>query len=202
MVDVTAVWNDALPKIREAVSGVGVWAALNAATPITFENGEFVIGLPPEESQLAGHLRVANTRRTLDVMISRALETQATVRIINGSSAREWEMEKRRDEERRRLQEAALTRERARIKSTSSWEELYVQLGRSFSQMQNRTLPQNRAQYLIDSINLLADALAETPVTDDASERSYARCIERVAQQADVPSTYVAHRVLDRAFGA
>jgi hypothetical protein len=140
MVDVAAVWNDALPKIREAVSGVGVWAALNAATPITFENGEFVIGLPPEESQLAGHLRVANTRRTLDVMISRALETQATVRIINGSSAREWEMEKRRDEERRRLQEAALTRERARIKSTSSWEELYVQLGRSFSQMQNRRL--------------------------------------------------------------
>ena len=201
MVDVAAVWKDALPKIRESVSGVGVWAALNAAIPIAYESGEFVIGLPPEESQLAGHLRVAQTRRTLDTLVSRALESQASVRIISGTSERDWEMEKRRDDERRRLQEAALNRERARQKSTSSWEDLYVQLGRSFSQIQNRTLPQNRAQYLIDSTNLLAAALAETPVTDDASERSYARCIERVAQHADVPSTFVAMRVLDKAFG-
>jgi hypothetical protein len=201
MVDVAAVWKEALPKIRESVSGVGVWAALNTAIPIAYENGEFVIGLPAEEGQLAGHLRVAQTRRTLDVLVSRALESQATVRIITGVSERDWEMEKRRDDERRRLQEAALNRERARQKSTSSWEDLYVQLGRSFSQIQNRTLPQNRAQYLIDSTNLLAAALAETPVTDDASERSYARCIERVAQHADVPSTFVAMRVLDKAFG-
>jgi hypothetical protein len=200
MPDLAEVWNEVLPDIRKGVTGVGVWAALNAAKPVAIEGNTLILGLPAKETELAGHLRLAQTRRLIETEVGRAWGANLTLRVIEGTSLDDWETEKRRDEEKRRLQEQALKRAKESVQAGSSWESIYDQLSRQFAATPNRSLPQNRAKFFIEAVNLVARALQETPITDDMAERNFARCIERISQYSEVPSTLVAVRVLEATF--
>lgn len=200
MPDLAEVWAEVLPDIRKGVTGVGVWAALNTAKPVAIEDGVLVLGLPHAESELAGHLRMAQTRRLIETEVGRAFGQSLTLRIIEGTTQEDWDTERVRDAEKRKLNEQALARARAQVQAGTSWESVYEKLSRKFAETQNRSLPQNRAKFFIESIDIVVQALQETPITDDLAERNYARCIERIAQYAEVPSTLVAVKVLEKSF--
>lgn len=200
MPDLAEVWAEVLPDIRKGVTGVGVWAALNTAKPITLVDGVLVLGLPHAETELAGHLKLAQTRRLIETEVGRAFETPVTLRIIEGTTQEDWETEKVRDGEKRKLQEQALARARAQVQAGTSWESVYDQLSRKFAETPNRSLPQNRAKFFLESISIVVQALQETPITDDLAERNFARCLERIAQYAEIPSTLVAVKVLEKSF--
>ena len=199
--EIKAVWAEALPDVMRQVTGVGVWAALRAARPVAFEEGTFVVGLDGNEAELAGHLRLALPKRVVEDTMARFLNEKVVLRIITGTTLLDWETEKKRDVEKRRLQAQALERQRAELAAGQSWDKVYEQLSRNYSKMENRSMPQNRAKFFMDAVNIVAEALSETPVTDDMAERQYARCLERVAQYTELPSTLVAIKVLERAFG-
>lgn len=200
MPELAEVWAEVLPDIRKGVTGVGVWAALNTARPITIEDGQLILGLPPQENELAGHLRLAQTRRLIETEVGRHFEQALNLRVIEGTTDDDWATEKIRDNEKKRLQVQALARARAQIQAGTSWETIYDQLSRKFAETPNRSLPQNRARFFMEAVEIVAAALRETPITDDLAERNYARCIERVSQYADVPSTLVAVKVLEKSF--
>lgn len=199
--EIGAVWKEAVPDIMRQVTGTGVWTAIRSATPIAYDEGTFVLGLDGRDSELAGHLRLAQPKRVIEDTIGRYLNEKVTVRIIQGTEPGDWELEKKRDAEKRRLQEEALNRQRAEIASGKSWDKIYEQLSRLYAGMTNRSFPQNRAQFFNQAIDVVSQALIETPITDDMAERNYARCLERIAQYTEVPSTIVALKVLERTFG-
>lgn len=201
MVDAAAVWNDSLDEIRRAVTGVGVWTALKVAVPIAYEGGTFVIGLPQADSELAGHLRIPHIKRQIETSLAGQLNERVEVRVIHGTRGEDWELEKRRDLEKRKLQEQALDKARKEATAAKSWEGIYEQLSRAYAATPNRSLPQNRAKFFLEAVNVVAEALIETPITDDMAERNYARCLERIASYSDLPSTIVAVKVLERTFG-
>jgi predicted secreted Zn-dependent protease len=64
--------------------------------------------------------------------------------------------------------------------------------------MANKSLPQNKARFFEEAVELVAEARKEQTTFDDAGERNFARCIERLAQYSDVPSTLVARTVMER----
>lgn len=200
MADLKTAWAEALPEIKKSVTGVGIWTALNACVPVVVEGDDLIIGLPSGENELAGHLRLAQTRRVIEDIIGKALDQKLNLRVIDGTTDADWEMEKRRDVEKRRLQEQALARARAELSATVSWEGIYEQLSRKYAATSNRSLPQNRAKFLLEAVDIIANALLEAPVTDDLAERNYARCLERVAQYTELPSALVAMKVLERSF--
>lgn len=200
MADLQKVWDEALPEIRKNVTGVGVWAALNTCTPVTLEDGVVVIGLPPDQSELAGHLRLPQVRRVVEQQMALELNERVTLRIIEGTTEEDWETEKRRDQEKRRLQDQALQRAKRETSARSSWEQIYDKLSRAYAATPNRSLPQNRAKFFLQAIDLISEGLIENPVNDDLQERNYARCIERVAQYSDLPSAFVALKVLEKTF--
>jgi hypothetical protein len=200
MPDLQAVWAELLPEIRKGVTGVGVWSALNASRPVVLEDGVLILGLPHESSDLAGHLRLPLTRKLIEEGIAEATGTKVTLRVIDGTTAEDWATEKRRDAERRKLEEQALERARAAVQATSGWETIYEQLSRKFAETPNRSLPQNRARFFLSAVEIVANALLETPVTDELAERNFARCIERIAQYSEVPSTIVATKVMEKSF--
>jgi hypothetical protein len=200
MPDIAAVWKTALPEIRDAVTGVGVWTALNACTAIAVEDGVLVLGLPYSENELAGHLKLPAARKAIEDVIGRELGTKVSVRIIPGTATEDWVSQKEGDVVKRRLAEQALDRAKAEMNSRSSWEGLYEKLSRKFAETPNRSLPQNRARFFLEAVDIVSDALIETPITDDMSERNFARCIERIAQYCEIPSALVATKVLERAF--
>jgi hypothetical protein len=200
MFDIQAIWADRLGPIKESVTGVGVWAALNAVVPVVFEDGIFVMGLGADSVELSGHLRVPQVKRSIEDALSEELEQRVELKVIGGTTLESWETEKKRASEKRRLQEIALERARSKKKIDRTWDGIYEQLARTFAATKNRSLPQNRAKFLLEAVDVLSNALVETPITDDLSERSYARCIERVAQYTELPSALVAVKVLDRTF--
>ncbi|MCG9895019.1 MAG: hypothetical protein MH204_06055 [Fimbriimonadaceae bacterium] len=201
MHDVKAIWGDAMPEAMNAVSGVGVWTAIRTVVPIAFEEGVFVLGLPHQDSELVGHLRLAQTKRAIETALAGQFNKRVEMRVITGTTPQDWETEKRRDAEKRRLQEQALARARAEHAAGKSWETIYEQLSRKYAATPARSLPQNRAKFFLEAVDIVAEALIETPISDDMAERNYARCLERIATYCELPSAYVAVRVLEKSFG-
>lgn len=181
-----------MPQIKNVVTGVGLWTALNQSKAIAYENQQFVLGVPHETSDLAGHLRMQSTRTLIERAMSEKFGETVTLRVIEGVLVADWEIVKKKDEEARRLQEAALQKVRAEVAARSSWEGIYEQLSRIWAGMGNKSLPQNRAKFLNEALAHLHEALKDHPVQDDLNERNFARCIERVAQYTEVPSAMVA----------
>ena len=198
MADVQALWAEVLPEVKNSVTGVGVWSALNQAKPVVYENSTFVLGVPHEVSDLAGHLRMQQTRILIERMFGEKVEEQVTLRIIDGITLEDWELVKRKDAEAKRLQEQAIARQRAEIASRSSWDSVYDQISRKYASITNKSLPQNRAKFFSESVNLICESLKTMPINDDMAERNYARCIERVATYCELPSTYVALRIAEQ----
>lgn len=201
MSDVTQVWNDALPEVRNGVTGVGVWAALNTSRPVTLEDEVFVLGVPHEESDLAGHLKLPATKLLIEKAMSARLGKDVRLRVINGTSMTDWETEKRRDQEARRLQEQAISRQMAEIQARTSWETIYEQLTRKYAAVPNKSLPQNRAAFFLEAVDLIVEARKTMSIADDLAERNYARCLERVSQYSEVPSVLVALAVAEKMGG-
>jgi hypothetical protein len=196
--DVQAIWKDTLPTVLHGVTGRGVWAALNAVVPIALEDGTMVLGVPVGENELGGHLRMPNTQRLIEVTASKVSGSSLRVRVIDGTSSEDYERVKRRDAERRRLQDAEISKMRAEMESRTNWEGVYDQLSRRYAGLANKSMPQNRARFYEDALALIAEARKNQEKFDEMGERNFARSIERLAQYTDVPSAIVARDVLKR----
>ncbi len=198
MTDMHGTWKEALPKIQNSVTGRGVWAALNAARPIAFEEGVLVLGVPHEDSELSGHLRIPSTKRIMELMLTEVAGSTVVVRIIDGTTQADLDIVKRRDGERRRLEDLEMAKMRAELSAKTSWDGIYEQLSRRFAAVTNKSLPQNRARFFEEAVELIANARKDQTTFDDLGERNFARCLERLAQYVEIPSTLVAHAILKR----
>ncbi len=197
--DAQGIWNEVLPEVRNGVTGVGVWQALNATIAIALEEDQFVIGLPGDVSDLAGHLRLQQTKTLIERLVSQKTGQKITLRVIDGMTVADWETTKRRDLEAGRLQQQAIARQRAELSSRTNWDNVYEQISRKFAAQANKSLPQVRAKFFEECIVLLLEGLKTIPRDDENAERNYARCLERIATYSDLPSTYVALVVDQRA---
>jgi len=198
MADVAALWGEVMPEVKNSVTGVGVWSALNHSRAVAYEDGQFVLGVPGEVSDLAGHLRMQQTRTLIERFLTQKMGVQITLRVIEGTSISEWENIKRRDAEAKRLQDQALTRHRAESQARSSWDTIYEQISRKYAAIVNKSLPQNKAIFFTETLDIIIDGLRTMGTSDEMAERNYARCIERVATYAEVPSTIVALELIER----
>jgi hypothetical protein len=199
MAEVAEIWGKVLPTVKQGVTGVGVWTALNSAKPIIFEDSMFVVGVPHEESELAGHLKLASTKRLIEQTLTAEIGSPVQFRIIEGTTLGDWDVEKRRDAEKKRLNEQAMTKLRAELQARSSWDQVYEQLSRKYAAVANKSLPQNRARFFEEGVELVVQARKDQTNFDEMQERNFARCLERLAQYSEVPSALVAKEVLLRA---
>jgi hypothetical protein len=199
MPELAEVWNEVLPTIRNGLTGVGIWQALNLSKPIAFENGTLVLGLPHSETELSGHLRLPMTKRLIETTVGEKYKEPVNLRVISGTDYSDWEIEKRRDLEKRRLNEQSLAKERAELGARSNWEHIYEQLSRKFAATPSKSLPQNRARFFEEAASMLAEARRSQTSWDDLGERNFARCLERLAHYAEIPSALVASIVLQKA---
>jgi hypothetical protein len=199
MPDVAEIWARVLPTVKQGVTGVGVWTALNSCRPIVQEKNVFVVGVPHEESELGGHLKLASTKRLIEQVLGQELKETIQFRVIEGTTLADWELEKRRDAEKQRLNDQSMAKLRLELQARSSWDQVYEQLSRKYAAVANKSLPQNRARFFEEGVELVVEARKNQDQFDDQQERNFARCIERLAQYSEMPSAIVAREVLQRA---
>lgn len=199
MVDLDELWKAALPEIKNGVTGVGVWTALNQCQPLSIDDGVAVIGMPQNLTELTGHLKMPQTKRLIEQVLGKRLGKTITLRVIDGTTQDDLDRMRRKDAEARKLQDQQLDKMRAEMGAKSSWEGIYEQLSRRYAAVPNRSLPQNRARFLEEAIEIIAETRQSQATWDDLGERNFARCIERVSQYCEVPSAVVAALILKRA---
>ncbi len=199
MADIAVAWGKVLPEVKNRVTGVGVWTALNHARPLALEEGVFAIGMPPESGDLAGHLRLPQTKRLIEQCVSEEVGRPVVLKIVVGTSIEDWEAAKRKDAEAVRLQDQALQKMRRELESKSSWDAVYEQLARRYAAITTKSLPQNRARFFEEAVELIVEMRRSQETWDEIGERNFARCLERLAQYAEIPSALAARAVLKRA---
>jgi hypothetical protein len=195
--DVERLWKATTEKVKVRLVLPGVWRAMEAARPLTIEDGFFIIGFPPARSHEGGLFRDAKTNN----IIERALEEEAgrnlRLRIIEGETLADWEQVKLRDVEAQNLQRAAAERRKREASVEQGWDGIMERVSRRYAEIPLRQLPQMQALYMEESIGILADA-ASRLLGENAAEvdhRSFARAIERVADRAQVPAAVIAYLI-------
>ncbi|MCL6623720.1 MAG: hypothetical protein K6T17_03755 [Fimbriimonadales bacterium] len=191
------VWNDAIEEIKKRVSGVATWNALNLAVPVTFEDGIFVLGFKSQDVALMGHLRMAGTQRVIEQELEKRLGQRVRLQLLEGITINDWLAYKRRRAEAERIEKETAERDARRMMSYQSWEEVFEALSREYGSLGGKGMPQAKARLLEKCVQICVEAVLERSM-DEADERNLARCIDRVANYCEVPSTYVALLVLER----
>ncbi len=197
-VDIIDAWNAGLEDIKKRVTGVGVWTALNVAIPITVEDGQLVIGFRTQDQDLIGHLKMAGTQRIIEEEMSRRLKDKVKVFLLNGVTINDWEAYKRIKEEAQKTRSKEVERTRRDNEEARQWDGVYDNLSRIYSSINNKNLPQQRARFMAQAIDLVARQVSSREL-DEFGERNLARCLERISQYSEVPAPWIALRILEKA---
>lgn len=190
-------WNGALEDIKQQVTGVGIWTALNVAIPVTFEDGTLVLGFRPQDFELMGHLKSPGTRRIMEDEVGKRLGEKVTVVLLDGITVNDWEAHKRRQAEAERIKREDFERSKQKTAIERSWDDVYEEITQQYNAITNKALPQQRARLLNACIDTVVKAIREKGL-DEAGERNLSRCAERVAQYCDIPGVLVAKFILDK----
>lgn len=197
--DVYDLWNDSLNDIKQRVTGVNVWTALNCAVPITIDGEYFVIGLRPQDNSLKGHLNHVGTRRAIEEEVGKRLGRSVVLRVLDGITINDWLAAKERDAEAERIRAEAAEREGQRVATYSVWEDVFEQVSREYGERQQKGLPQNRARFLERCIQICLEHLEGRSELSEFDERALARVIDRIGTYTETPPAFVAYELLKRA---
>jgi len=162
---------------------------------VALEGGTLILGLRPEDSELSGHLKLPQTRAIIERTISERIGNPVTVRVIDGTTLQDWEAVKRKEAQARRIQDRAHEKYKAEVSARTNWESVYEQLNRLYSAVPNKSLPQSRAAFFLEAVEIVVQARSSQGNLDELGERNFARCLERIAQYTELPSAYVALEV-------
>lgn len=188
------LWPQVVDRVKDRVNSRSLWETMEKAVGIAIENGALIVGLNSRVFNEAGHMTTSEHRNAIETAASALAGTPLKLRIIEGDTLADWAATQKRDERVAALREATYERRDKQEAASQNWDQLYDYASRAYSHLAMRQLPQMKARYLTDMLYTLAEAMTtlypDNP--DDNTERLFARVIDKVASNADVPPTLVA----------
>lgn len=188
------LWAATVDRVKDRVNSRSLWETMEKVVGITIENGIFIIGLDSRFFNEAGHVQRSDHKNIIESTVSSLAGTPLKIRIIEGTTLADWTTTKKNEERIAAMRETTYERRDRQDAEAQNWDTLYEYVSRIFSNTPMRQLPQIRARYLTDMLYVLSDALnqlyPEQP--DEQTERQFARVLDRVAQNADVPPSLLA----------
>ena len=191
-----ALWANCVDQLKDRINNRSFWEALEATHPITIENDSLIIGIDAENFNRSSHIMQVSTLNTVHRIIGDVFKRPLQLKLVEGVSLADWEAYKSREAR------IATSKQTSAVKSFStaplipsdSWDGIYEQLSRLFSQAGHRSLPQGKARYANEALYLLVEAMdtiyPDPP--DEHAERNLARALDRIAASADIPASVIA----------
>ena len=203
------LWNKVVDQVKMKVIHPTLWRSLEAGTPITVEDGQFVVGFAPGSYHMSGHLTISEHKNAIENALKTFSGTPLSLRVIEGDSLQDWQAVKEKEQRVQVLQDERYRKGQDAAAITKAWENLFENAGRRYASMHLRGLPQMRAKYIVEMLKRLSDAIDELmpDKPDELSERSLARVIERVGTITETPASMIAlelmrYRAAKRSGGA
>jgi curved DNA-binding protein CbpA len=175
--------------------------AMQAAIPITLDDGLLILSMPGAERHLSGHLETASNRNSILNALELTSGERLDFRMIDGSSEQEWQGLKQaegraRESATRARREGAPTAARSTAPGEGPWDELIQRIHRQYQQIPKRQYPQAKARYLREALTWVAstdtDLRYQGEADEDLHERALARALERLAAVLEMPPVLVA----------
>jgi hypothetical protein len=175
--------------------------AMQAAIPITLDESLMVLSLPGAERHLAGHMETAANRNAILNALELTSGGRLDFRIIEGSSADDWEALKQgeqraRETATRSRREAGVAPRTTAAPGEGPWDELIQRIHRQYQQIPKRQYPQAKARYMREALTWIAATDQELryqgDLDEDAHERALARALERLSAVLELPPLLVA----------
>lgn len=200
-IDLNALWRYVTDQVKARVNQPGLWRSLEAARPVTLEDGQLVLGFRVADAQYASLLRDNSHRNTIEQALEQATHTRLRLRVISGETVADWESEKATEAARAQLAEKTRAQEERQTESGQNWDAVGEQLVRHYTALQHKSLPTVQARFLEEAVRVLSDAyprlMPESP--SELEERNFARAMDRVAERIGIPCGIIAYMVLARA---
>jgi hypothetical protein len=196
------LWALAVDKVKDRINSRSLWEALERSVALTIEQDTLIIGLNSRFFNLSSHMTGSESRNTIDQIVQQLSGRPLRVRVIDGDSLSDWAAVQRAEERVALMRQQDEAKKTVKQAASSSWDEIYDQAAKAYSGLAVRQLPQSKAKYLKEMIGVLAEAVTRLypEVPDEHNQRMYARVIDRVAHNAEVPAAWVALEV-DRFLG-
>jgi hypothetical protein len=175
--------------------------AMQAAIPITLDESLLVLSLPGAERHLAGHMETAANRNAILNALELTCGRRLDFRIIEGSSADDWEALKQGEQRARETatrgrREAGVAPRATAAPGEGPWDELIQRIHRQYQQIPKRQYPQAKARYMREALAWIAATDQELryqgDLDEDAHERALARALERLSAVLELPPLLVA----------
>jgi hypothetical protein len=189
-VDLSWVWKEVRKRVFIKLPfSLGVADAMEAAIPITLDEDTFVCGLSPRDYPLAGHLSADQVRNTIENILRQASRRHIRFELIEGTSLADWNVIKERQ---RRAHAAVIAMAEQKLEEhhfEDVLNQIVSELRQRITVVKDRTLPQVRAELLLQLVPQLSDAedmLFSDHDTHDR-RRAMARAIDRIAAFLEVP---------------
>jgi hypothetical protein len=198
--NVEAIWNKVVDQVKMTVIHPTLWRCLESAVPVTMEENEFVVGFPAGTYHMSGYLNSGEHRNAIETAIKEFTGQPLKLRIIEGGTLEDWATAKTKDRNVQLLKEENRRKREKESNVNQSWDSLLERISRTYIKYPLRQLPQYRARYLSEMLEAIIETMDEVMPdgrsTDELTERSLGRAIDKVAQMIDVPPTMVAMELL------
>lgn len=190
-------WNACVDQLKDRINNRSFWEALEVTAAILIDNGVLVVGMDPENIARSTSITQVTTMHVVQSVIKEVFGQPLQVIIIEGSTPADYEHHKEREARLANIKQQALNRRPVPVTATTaggSWEAVYEQMSRLFSQMPYRSLPQGKARYANEALYILMDAMETLYPNppDESAERSLARVLERISNASEIPSPVLA----------
>lgn len=196
--DLGWVWREVRKRVfLKLTFSLAVADALKVAVPITLDADTFVIGFEARDYPMASSLLAASVKNTIEGILRQAAGRNIALEVVEGTTLADWEEIHAR---RLRAQTAMIALAEQKV-GEHHFEDVLNQIvgeiRHRVSQVHNRSLPQVRAELILDIAPSLADAeemLFGDHRTHEA-QRAMARVLDRIAVFLDVPPITLAIEV-------
>ncbi|NLI01540.1 MAG: hypothetical protein GX446_18850 [Chthonomonadales bacterium] len=188
------LWRQTVDLVKDRVNHMSLWRTMEQTLGLVVEDDTLILAVPSRLINTASYLVSPEHRNAIEKCLAKVAGRPMRFRVIEGETIGDWESLKQREQRVRAMREAAYERTDRRAALAQSWDEVLEGAARAWSASALRALPQTKARYIRAMVHVINEAIGrlcpEGP--DEAAERMIAKVIDRVATNADVPSTVVA----------
>lgn len=197
------IWAQTVERVKQEVIAPSLWRALERTVPVAWEEGQFVVGLATGDATMAGQMNTSENQ----MAIQRALQAiagdnQLRFRIIEGTTAQDWEHAKRRDAAATAVRQRTYERQAQESSSFGSWDDIYDRISRMWAASEFRAITMGRARFVDAALDLVQQAMIELyPAdgkADELTERGLSRVLDRIASYTASDPVVLACLLMER----
>ncbi len=188
------IWLEAVERVKDRTLAPTLWRALEMGSGVTLEDGQFVVGFLPQDGPMAGYLTSSDHRITIEKVLAEIIGSPTQLKIIEGTTIADFEAHKKREKVAEETRRQAQLRRHVERAAERAWEQVAEQVSRKYANTNLRQLPQVRATYMFEAIEIISEAMDRIHPDgniDEIGHRALGRVVDRVATLADVPGAVV-----------